>query len=92
MPTSAGYITHLGLDENGRLTFGGWSSISGNPYDTPFDVPHTVLPRHAWTHIAYTWGPLGTAVYVNGNLEAASSLNYYPADQRQLKFPAGMNS
>ena len=36
----SGYITHLGLDTEGRLTFGGWSSINNNPYDTPFTPPH----------------------------------------------------
>jgi hypothetical protein len=76
---SAGYITHLGLDSSGRLTFGGWTSITNNPFDTVFSPPHTIIPAHTWTHIAYVWGPGGTAVYVNGSLEATSSLDYYPA-------------
>jgi Concanavalin A-like lectin/glucanases superfamily len=75
----SGFITVLGLDGNGRLTFGDWSSINNNPNDTPFSPPHTVIPANAWTHIAYTWSPSGTAVYVNGQLEATSTLNYYPA-------------
>jgi hypothetical protein len=75
----AGYITELGLDSKGRLTFGGWTSITDNPYDTPFSQPHTIIPQDTFTHIAYTWSPNGTAVYVNGSLEATSSLSYYPA-------------
>jgi hypothetical protein len=78
-PPSAGYITELGLDSSGRLTFGGWTSITGNPFDTPFSRPHTRIPLNAFTHISYTWSPTGTAVYVNGYLEATSSLSYYPA-------------
>jgi hypothetical protein len=78
-PPSAGYITELGLDSNGRLTFGGWTSITGNPFDTPFSAPHTKIPLNSFTHISYTWSPTGTAVYVNGDLEATSSLSYYPA-------------
>ena len=78
-PPAAGYITELGLDSNGRLTFADWTSITGNPADTPFIQPHTQLPTDSFTHILYTWSPTGTAVYVNGELEATSSLNYYPA-------------
>ena len=78
-PPSAGYITELGLDSSGRLTFGGWTSITNNPFGTPFSQPHTRLPLNAFTHISYTWSPVGTAVYVNGDLEATSSLSYYPA-------------
>jgi len=78
-PPSAGYITELGLDASGRLTFGGWTSITNNPFDTPFSQSHTRLPLNAFTHISYTWSPSGTAVYVNGALEATSSLSYYPA-------------
>jgi|HubBroStandDraft_4_1064222.scaffolds.fasta_scaffold292870_1 hypothetical protein len=79
IPQSSGYITELGLDSSGRLTFAGWSSVTSNPYDTPFIQPHTTIPQTSFTHISYTWSPTGTAVYVNGNLEATSSLNYYPA-------------
>ena len=78
-PPDSGYITVLGLDSSGRLTFADWTSITNNPNDTPFSPPHTVIPANAWTHISYTWSPSGTAVYVNGQLEATSTLNYYPA-------------
>ncbi len=78
-PLQSGYITQLGLDASGRLTFADWTSITNNPADTPFSPPHTVIPPNVWTHVAYTWSPTGTAVYVNGQLEATSTLNYYPA-------------
>lgn len=75
----AGYITELRLDSDGRLTFGGWTSITNNPFDTPFSQPHTQLPLGSFTHISYTWSPAGTSIYVNGELDATSSLSYYPA-------------
>ncbi len=78
-PLSSGYITELGQDANGRLTFGGWTSITNNPFNAPLSQPHTKLPLSGFTHIAYTWSPTGTALYVNGDLEAVSLLNYYPA-------------
>lgn len=78
-PPQAGYITVLGVDASGRLTFADWTSITNNPADTPFSPPHTTVPPNTWVHISYTWSPTGTAVYVNGSLEATSTLNYYPA-------------
>ncbi len=78
-PPQAGYITQLGIDASGRLTFADWTSITNNPADTPFSPPHTTIPANTWVHISYTWSPTGTAVYVNGSLEATSTLNYYPA-------------
>jgi hypothetical protein len=78
-PPGSGYITHLGLDASGRLYFGDWTSITNNPADMPFSPLQTVIPPLTWTHIAYIWGPNGTSIYVNGSLEATSSLNYYPA-------------
>jgi hypothetical protein len=78
-PPGAGYITHLGLDPKGRLYFGDWTSETNNPADTAFSPLQTIIPPLVWTHIAYTWGPNGTSIYVNGSLEATSSLNYYPA-------------
>jgi hypothetical protein len=78
-PPQAGYITVLGVDASGRLTFADWTSITNNPANTPFSPPHTTIPPNTWVHISYTWSPTGTAVYVNGSLEATSTLNYYPA-------------
>lgn len=37
------------------------------------------IPTGEWTHLAVSWSPAGSKMYLNGVLEASSSDNVYPA-------------
>lgn len=78
-PPSSGYILHLGVDTEGKLHYGHWSSISGGPPTSANPTSKSIIPLHKWTHIAATWGPDGTRLYVNGQLDAKTSYVAYPA-------------
>ncbi|MCZ7405106.1 MAG: hypothetical protein O8C67_09285, partial [Candidatus Methanoperedens sp.] len=70
----AGTILNLQLNADGKLIYGGW----GGNYDKA-PVGKTTIPLNKWTHIAVTWGPNGTKLYVNGRVDAYSEANAWPA-------------
>jgi hypothetical protein len=70
----AGTILNLQLNADGKLIYGGW----GGNYDKA-PVGKTTIPLNKWTHIAVTWGPNGTKLYVNGQVDAYSEANAWPA-------------
>lgn len=75
-PPSAGYILTLGLNAEGKLVYniwGGWCGTNKIP------AGKTILPLNKWTHIAVSWGPNGTKLYVNGAIDGFSDANCWPA-------------
>ena len=72
-PPQAGYVLEVGTNSNGDFNVGGWN---GGPFTTP--VGTSSIPLNTWTQLAYTWGPNGTQLYVNGVLQASSPTSYGP--------------
>ncbi|MFZ3059918.1 MAG: LamG-like jellyroll fold domain-containing protein [Candidatus Methanoperedens sp.] len=73
-PPSAGTIMLFGLNTDGKLTYGGWG---GNMDKAP--VGKTTIPLNKWTHVVVSWGPAGTKLYVNGEVDASTTANVWPA-------------
>jgi len=78
-PPVAGYILHFQINSDGKLVGGVWSAISGGPVDSTLPSGKTTIPLNTWTHVAFTWSPTGTKLYVNGKIDAESQYNLYPA-------------
>ncbi len=70
----AGHIMHLGFNADGKLIYGVWG---GNQTKGP--VGKTTIPLNKWTHLAVSWSPDGTKLYVNGNVDASTIANVWPA-------------
>ncbi len=77
---STGHIGGLNITADGKLYWAAWSAVSGNPTDAP-PLGETTIALNQWTHVAATWGPDGTKLYVNGTLDGSSPTNFYPALQ-----------
>lgn len=71
---SSGYVGHFVLTSEGKLCWSVWNG-QGDGYV----VGKTTIPLNEWTHIAVTWGPNGTTLYVNGVVDAYTSANIWPA-------------
>lgn len=71
-PPASGYIGYLYISGDGKL---GWNSW---PCGAP-PQGNSIIPLNQWTHMAYTWCPGGSRLYVNGVLDSFSPGNYYPA-------------
>ena len=81
-PPSSGYIFALSIGPDGRLYYNHWGSISGAPPAPPEGynpVGSSVIPLDEWTHVAATWGPTGTHLYVNGQEDGYTPFIAYPA-------------
>ena len=78
-PPGGGYILHFQINSDGKLVGGTWSAISGGPADYTLPSGKTTIPLNTWTHVAFTWGPTGTKLYVNGTIDAENPYNLYPA-------------
>lgn len=80
-PPPAGYIGSIQLTSDGHLLWTAWSSIGGPAPEGPPTNPtgSSVVPLGEWTHVAVTWGPAGTSLYVNGVLDGFTPGNWYPA-------------
>jgi hypothetical protein len=70
----AGYIMHFGFNADGKLTYSVW----GGNLDKGL-VGKTTIPLNKWTHVAVSWSPSGTKLYVNGEVDASTSANVWPA-------------
>lgn len=71
---AAGHVLHLNVKKDKKLGYGGW----GGNFDVGLDG-NRVIPLNQWTHVAVTWGPDGTKLYVNGLLDAYTTVNRWPA-------------
>jgi CSLREA domain-containing protein len=80
-PPSDGYIFGLGIGDDGRLLYNHWSSVYTDPAWGTIEDPvgSSMIPLNQWTHIAASWGPAGSKLYVNGVLDGQSPDNAYPA-------------
>ncbi len=70
----AGHIMHFGFNADGKLTYSVW----GGNLDKGL-VGKTTIPLNKWTHVAVSWSPDGTKLYVNGKVDASTSANVWPA-------------
>ncbi len=70
----AGHIMHLGFNADGKLAYSVW----GGNLDKGL-VGKTTVPLNKWTHVAVSWSPDGTKLYVNGEVDASTSANVWPA-------------
>lgn len=70
----AGHIMHLGFNADGKLVYGVWG---GNGDKGP--VGKTTIPLNKWTHVAVSWSPNRTKLYVNGKVDAYTIANVWPA-------------
>lgn len=70
----SGHIMNLGLTNEGKLTYSVWG---GNMDKTP--AGKSMIPLNEWTHIAVSWSPKGTKLYVNGVVDASTNVNCWPA-------------
>jgi peptide/nickel transport system substrate-binding protein len=73
-PPSSGYVAGFYLNPEGKLGWWVW-----NGYGDGSVAGITTIPLNEWTHIAVSWGPDGTKLYVNGVVDASTSANLWPA-------------
>lgn len=69
-PPSAGYIGAFYINSAGKLATSEW--------DSGALVGNASLPLNQWSHVAFTWGPSGSNLYINGQLDAHTATNLYP--------------
>lgn len=72
-PPGAGYVFHFGTTPEGKLRGSIWNGGDG------YIVGTTTVPLDEWVHIAYTWGPDGTRLWLNNQVDAYKAENLYPA-------------
>lgn len=72
-PPPEGYILHVALNAEGRLIYTMWNEQGFGQL-----IGASSVPLKAWTHVAVTWAPSGTGLFVNGKLDARTPSNLYP--------------
>jgi hypothetical protein len=70
----AGHVLHLGSLIDGRIAYSVW-----NPSWPGVQYSNSVVPLNEWTHVAVSWGPSGTKIYINGNVDASTPTPIRPA-------------
>ncbi|MDO9097901.1 MAG: LamG-like jellyroll fold domain-containing protein, partial [Candidatus Methanoperedens sp.] len=70
----AGHILNFGFNADGKLTYSVWGGNSDKGL-----VGKTTVPLNKWTRVAVSWSPNGTKLYVNGEVDASTSANVWPA-------------
>lgn len=71
---SAGYVFHSSVNEFGKITMSSWNGAGGGAL-----TGNTVLPLNIWTHVALSWGTGSSKIYINGRLDAQSSVSIAPS-------------
>ncbi len=74
-PPQGGYILGLQITEEGKLRYRFWNGVAGPP---EFESKSSV-PLEQWTHVAVSWGPDWSKIYLNGRLDTTVAGNAYPA-------------
>lgn len=73
-PPSSGYVGGFVVDPEGKLVWWVWNGQGDGGVRG-----ETTIPLNEWTHIAVSWGPDGTKLYVNGVVDASTSANVWPS-------------
>ncbi|MDP4270003.1 MAG: LamG-like jellyroll fold domain-containing protein [Bacteroidota bacterium] len=71
---SSGYVFHSSVNEFGKITMSSWNGAGGGAL-----TGNTVLPLNIWTHVALSWGAGSSKIYINGRLDAQSSVSIAPS-------------
>jgi hypothetical protein len=69
-----GTILYISLNADGKLVYDVWGGNQGK-----MPVGKTTILLNKWTHVAVSWSPSGTKLYVNGLADAYSTVNVWPA-------------
>lgn len=70
-----GSILNFVVNGSGKLEIGVW----GAPAPHTGMVGNSTIPLNQWSKIAFTWGPNGSRLWINGQVDAFSQFNIYPA-------------
>lgn len=70
-PPTFGYISHLGFQAD-RARF----SVCCLPNDGFQGI--SAIPLDSWKHLAVSWGPTGSKLYIDGQIEATTGVNLRP--------------
>lgn len=73
---SAGYVLHLGLNQEGKISIGGWAANPACMYGLISSAP---VPIGQWSHIALSWSASSAKIYINGQVSASSNQCWQPA-------------
>lgn len=76
-PPTMGYVMLLNLTSDGRIYYTVWNPQWGGEL-----FSNSVVPLNRWTHIAVSWGPAGTKIYINGNVDASTPTPIKPDEPR----------
>lgn len=85
-PGGGGWIGIIRINEAGKLIWWQWGSPAPAPEGL---VGNASLPLNEWVHIAVSWGSSGTELYINGELDASTSIRMAPSMQSNVYIYAG---
>jgi len=71
---SLGYVGGFVLRSDGKLGWWVWNGQGDGGI-----AGETTIPLNEWTHVAVSWAPDGTKLYVNGVVDASTSANAWPS-------------
>ncbi len=71
-----GKVVNISVNNEGKISYGAWPGhCSPNPASIS---SQSSIPVNEWTHIAVSWGPEGTKIYLNGSIDAQVSYAIKP--------------